>query len=143
MNAQEQTLLNGFYKNASVGLDATCSILQKVRHPQLYTELQNQLQYYREQKQTVRKQMLEQSTVPQEQGALAQFCANLSIQMHCFGGASTSEIAKLMLKGTGEGVIQLTQLLHQHTELPDSLKSQGKSIIRHEEQYMKRLKNYL
>lgn len=143
MNPQEQALLNGFYKNAAVGLDATCSILQKVHHPQLQTELQNQLQYYRKQKQTIRKQMLEQCAIPQEQGALAQFCANLSIQMHCFGGASSSEIAKLMLKGTNEGVIQLTQLLNQSTELSDSLKWQGKGIIRHEEQYMKRLKEYL
>ncbi len=143
MQAQEQAILNGFYKNAAVGLDATCSILQKVRDPQLRTELQDQMQYYRRQKQSVRKQMFEQCAIPQEQGALAQFCANLSIQMHCFGGASTSEIAKLMLKGTNEGVIQLTQLLHQSENLPDSLKWQGKGIIRHEEQYMKRLRAFL
>lgn len=143
IDTQQQAIFNGFYKSACVGLDATRSILPKVRNAQLQTELLGKLEYYREQKQKVRGQMLEFGAVPQERGSLAQFCANLSVQIHCFSGASTSEIAKLMLKGTGEGVIQITQLLHEHAELPDALKSQGEGIVRHEEHYTKRLREYL
>ena len=47
LEPQERTLLNGFYKNASVGADATVNILDKVTHPDLREELCTQLEYYR------------------------------------------------------------------------------------------------
>lgn len=143
MEQQEKSVLNSFYKNASVGADATVSVLSKVAHPELREELCKQLQYYRRQKQSLREQMQEQFVQPQEQGAMAKFCSNLSIQMHCFGDTNSGEIAKLMLKGTNMGVIQLTQTLHQNPNIPDKLKRQGKEIVRREEAYMERLKTYL
>ena len=57
LEPQERTLLNGFYKNASVGADATVNILDKVTHPDLREELCTQLEYYRKQKQEICRQM--------------------------------------------------------------------------------------
>lgn len=143
MEQQEKHVLNAFYKNAAVGLDATCSILDKAAQPKLREELCKQLRYYQNQKDSVRKQMQENCIQPQEQGELAKLCANLSIRMRCAGGVSSGEIAKLMLKGTNMGVIQLTEVLHRSPEISDSLKRQGKEIVHHEEAYMERLKAYL
>lgn len=143
MEQQEKQVLDAFYKNASVGLDATCSILDKAAHPELREELCKQLRYYQTQKDSIRRQMQENCLQPQEQGELAKLCSNLSIRMHCAGGISSGEIAKLMLKGTNMGVIQLTEVLHRSPEISDSLKHQGKEIVRHEEAYMERLKAYL
>ena len=81
LEPQERTLLNGFYKNASVGADATVNILDKVTHPDLREELCTQLEYYRKQKQEICRQMQEAYAMPQEQGAMAKFCANVSLQM--------------------------------------------------------------
>lgn len=143
MEQQEINILNGFYKNATVGMDATCSILSKASHPKLRSELCQQLQYYHAQKQNVQRQMRMHGIAPTETGKMAKFCADLSIRMHCCGDTSSSEIAALMLKGTTAGTIQLTQLLHQYPEAPDHLKRQAKEIICHEETYMERLKPYL
>ena len=54
-----------------------------------------------------------------------------------------NEIAKLMLKGTNTGVVQLTEVLHNSPDISDQLKRQGKAFVRHEEAYMERLKAYL
>ena len=80
---------------------------------------------------------------PEETGTMAKLCSNMSIQMRTLGGASTSEIAKLMVEGTNMGIIQLTQVLHSHPDIGEKLKRQGKEIVRHEEAYMERLKAYL
>lgn len=143
MEPQEKHVLDEFYKNAAVGLNATSSILPKADHPQLREELCKQLTYYQSQKDAIRRQMQAHEIQPQEQGDMAKLCTNASIQLHCLGGATASEIAKLMLKGTNTGVIQLTQVLHSNTSISDKLKRQGKEIVRHEEAYMERLKAYL
>lgn len=143
LEPQERTLLNGFYKNASVGADATVNILDKVTHPDLREELCTQLEYYRKQKQEICRQMQEAYAIPQEQGAMAKFCANVSLQMRCMGNQSNSNIAKQMLEGTNMGVIQLTQLMHRCPDVPEKLRRQGSEIVRREEAYMERLKPYL
>lgn len=143
MEHQERCVLDGFYKNAAVGVDATASILSKVQQSGLREELCKQLKYYEEQKQTVRQQMQEYHMQPTETGAMAKLCSNMSIQMRTLGGASTSEIAKLMVEGTNMGIIQLTQVMHSHPDINDKLKRQGKAIVHHEEAYMERLKAYL
>ena len=124
MTSQEQHVLDEFYKNAVMGADATSTILPKADHPDLRQELCKQLEFYQSRKEEIRSQM------PQA-------------QLHCLGGASANEIAKLMLKGTNTGVVQLTEVLHNSPDISDQLKRQGKAFVRHEEAYMERLKAYL
>jgi len=143
MSPQEHHVLDEFYKNAVMGADATSTILPKADHPALRQELCKQLEFYQTQKDTLRSQMQKSHVQPAEQNDTAKFWANASIQMHCLGGASSNEIAKLMLKGTNTGVIQLTQVLHGNPGISDQLKRQGKAFVRHEEAYMERLKAYL
>jgi len=140
----------GGQSHVSTGTSRTGRILQKCRtilpkadHPALRQELCKQLEFYQTQKDTLRSQMQKSHVQPAEQNDMAKFWANASIQMHCLGGASSNEIAKLMLKGTNTGVIQLTQVLHGNPGISDQLKRQGKAFVRHEEAYMERLKAYL
>ena len=135
MTSQEQHVLDEFYKNAVMGADATSTILPKADHPDLRQELCKQLEFYQSRKEEIRSQM--------QQSDMAKFWANANIQLHCLGGASANEIAKLMLKGTNTGVVQLTEVLHNSPDISDQLKRQGKAFVRHEEAYMERLKAYL
>lgn len=143
MNQQDRIVLNGLYENASMGWDATCTILPKAEQEKLRTELCKQLEYYKEQKHAAETQLQKACAIPKEQGAMAKLCADLSIQMHCCGSTSSGEIAKLMLKGTNTGVIQITQLLHQNPDISESVRHQSHAMLRHEEAYMDRLKTYL
>ena len=142
-HVQERHVLDAIYQNAAMGLDATSTILRKANHPKLRAELCKQLTYYQDTKDQIRSQLASLHAQPLEKGELAKLCANASIQLHCLDGASSSEIAALMCKGTNTGVVQLTQVLHQNPDISESLKRQSRAIIRHEEAYMQRLKPYL
>ncbi len=118
-------------------------ILPKADHPDLRQELCKQLEFYQSRKEEIRSQMQQAHVQPVQQSDMAKFWANANIQLHCLGGASANEIAKLMLKGTNTGVVQLTEVLHNSPDISDQLKRQGKAFVRHEEAYMERLKAYL
>ena len=130
------------------GTTRTGRILQECRygsryHPDLRQELCKQLEFYQSRKEEIRSQMQQAHVQPVQQSDMAKFWANANIQLHCLGGASANEIAKLMLKGTNTGVVQLTEVLHNSPDISDQLKRQGKAFVRHEEAYMERLKAYL
>lgn len=136
-------ILNGYYKNAAVGIDAIESILPKTENKNLSQELHKQMEYYKEQKSKLNEQMLKNNVVPESQGTMAKFCTDVNVALHSIGGIDTHEIAKLMVQGTNMGIIQVLQTMNRNTDVPDSLQKQGKEMIRREEAYIERLKPYL
>lgn len=140
---QTECILNGYYKNAAVGIDAIEAILPKAENKALCSELHKQLQYYKEQKALLNAQMLQNNITPEEQGTMAKFMTEVNVKMHAIGGIDTKEIAKLMVEGTNMGIIQMTQLMNENTNVSDALRRQGKEMIRREEAYIERLKPYL
>ncbi len=140
---QTASILNGYYKNAAVGIDAIEAILPKAQNTDLCTELNKQLEYYKKQKSHLNEQMLKNNITPEEQGTMAKFLTDMNVKMHSIGGIDTQEIAKLMVQGTNMGIIQMTQLMNENTDIPEALKRQGKEMIRREEAYIERLKPYL
>ena len=140
---QISCILNGYYKNAAVGIDAIESILPKTENKDLSQELHEQMEYYKEQKSKLNEQMLKNNVTPESQGTMAKFCTDMNIAFHSIGGIDTHEIAKLMIQGTNMGIIQMLQTMNRNTDIPDSIQRQGKEIIRREEAYIERLKPYL
>ncbi|MDD6270077.1 MAG: hypothetical protein PUA84_08495 [Oscillospiraceae bacterium] len=140
---QITSVLNGYYKNAAVGIDAIESILPKTENEKLSHELHKQMDYYKKQKDLLNEQMLQNNVTPESQGTMAKFYTDMNIAFHSIGGIDTHEIAKLMVQGTNMGIIQMIQTMNRNTEVPENLKKQGKEMIRREEEYIERLKPYL
>lgn len=140
---QISCILNGYYKNAAVGIDAIESILPKTENKKLSHELHKQMEYYKEQKSKLCDQMLQNNVTPESQGTMAKFCTDMNVAFRSIGGIDTHEIAKLMVQGTNMGIIQMIQTMNQNTDIPEDLQRQGKEMIRREEAYIERLKPYL
>ena len=140
---QIASILNGYYKNAAVGIDAIESILPKTKNENLSSELHKQMDYYKKQKDLLNEQMLQNNVTPESQGTMAKLCTDMNVAIHSIGGIDTHEIAKLMVQGTNMGIIQMLQTMNRNTEVPDNLKKQGKEMVRKEEEYIERLKPYL
>lgn len=140
---QISSILNGYYKNAAIGIDAIESILPKTKNENLSSELHKQMDYYKKQKDLLNEQMLQNNVTPESQGTMAKLCTDMNVAIHSIGGIDTHEIAKLMVQGTNMGIIQMLQTMNRNTDVPDNLKKQGKEMVRKEEEYIERLKPYL
>ena len=140
---QISCILNGYYKNASVGIDAIETILPKTKNENLSKELHKQMEYYKDQKTMLTEQMLQNNVTPESQGTMAKICTEMNVAFHSIGGIDTNEIAKLMVQGTNMGIIQMIQTINKNKDVPESIKRQGKEMIRREEAYIEKLKPYL
>ena len=140
---QISCILNGYYKNASVGIDAIETILPKTKNENLSKELHKQMEYYKDQKTMLTEQMLQNNVTPESQGTMAKICTEMNVAFHSIGGIDTNEIAKLMVQGTNMSIIQMIQTMNKNKDVPESIKRQGKEMIRREEAYIEKLKPYL
>lgn len=140
---QISCILNGYYKNASVGIDAIETLLPQVKNENLSRELHKQMDYYKEQKAILTEQMLRNNVTPESQGTMAKFCTEMNVAIRSISGIDTHEAAKLMVQGTNMGIIQMLQTMNRNTDVPEKLQRQGKEMIRREEAYVERLKPYL
>lgn len=138
-----ENVLNGYYKNASVGASAIDSLLNAVEDRNLRKELFYQKDYYEHQKQDLTAQMAEFYQIPVKQGTLAKFWTDVTIRVRNLKGIDVHEAAKLMVQGTNMGMIQLHQVLNQNPEIPDDIRQQGKKILSHERNYLDRITPYL
>ena len=138
-----ENVLNGYYKNASVGASAIDSLLNAVEDRNLRKELFYQKDYYEHQKQDLTAQMAEFYQIPVKQATLAKFWTDVTIRIRNVKGIDVHEAAKLMVQGTNMGMIQLHQVLNQNPEIPDDIRQQGKKILSHERNYLDRITPYL
>ncbi|MDE6020823.1 MAG: hypothetical protein K2H01_07510, partial [Ruminococcus sp.] len=119
------------------------SILPKTKNEKLSQELHKQMDYYKQQKALLNEQMLQNNVTPESQGTMAKICTDMNVALHSIGGIDTHEIAKLMVQGTNMGIIQMLQTMNRNPDVPDTIRRQGKEMIRREEAYIERLKPYL
>ncbi len=140
---QITNLLNGYYKNASVGIDAIETVLPKTKNENLSQELKKQMNYYKKQKSALSEQMSKINITPESKGTMAKLGTEMSVAIHSIGGIDSSEIAKLMIQGTNMGIVQMTELMNKNKEAPENVRRIGKEIVRREEAYIERLKPFL
>jgi hypothetical protein len=138
-----KNVLNGFYKNAAVGVDSINSIMDEISDRGLRRELSEQRAYYEKQKMELTAQMSRVYQKPVEQGTMAKLCSDMTVKMHAIGGMTVQEAAKLMVEGTNMGMVQLHQVLNSNRNIPDDLKEQGDRILSRERAYLDRITPYL
>lgn len=138
-----ENVLNGYYKNASVGADSISCLLNSVQDKNFRKELFQQRNYYENQKHALAAQMASFYQLPKDSGKMAKFYTRMTIKMHQCHTMTVQECAKLMAQGTNMGMIQLHQVLNRNPEIPDTLRQQGKKILSHEREYLDRITPYL
>ncbi|MDE5737288.1 MAG: hypothetical protein K2H93_02865 [Oscillospiraceae bacterium] len=141
-----ETVLNGYYKNASVGVDSITCLLNSVQDENFRKELFQQLDYYEHQKHALTAQMASFYQLPKDSGKMAKFYTRMTIRMKKYkyhNHMSVHECAKLMAEGTNMGMIQLHQVINHNPEIPDTIRQQGKQILSHEREYLDRITPYL
>ena len=138
-----ENVLNGYYKNASVGASAITSLLDTVTDRNFRKELFYQRDYYESQKQNLTAQMADFYQIPVKQGTIAKFWTDITIRMKKLKGLDVHQAAMLMVEGTNMGMIQLHQVINENPDIPDEIRQQGKKILSHEREYLDRITPYL
>ncbi len=135
---------NVYFKNASVGAHAIACVMNKTQNAGFRSLLEKQRQAYAKQEQRARSAFQQAGERPDTSAVLlARLCTDWGILTHTVSDRSVSNLASLMVQGTNMGVITLLQTLHDTGSLPDDVLAYGNTVLKRENEYMERLKQYL
>lgn len=136
-------LQDSVYKNASMGVTALKSMIPMVSDSNVKNLLIRQYNGCKAQKELTARQMKEQGFTPSEPSLMSRMMTMAAINMQLRRDSSGSNAAKMAIKGTNTGIIELTEKLnHTYCSSPETIQS-VKEYLRREQKSIESLKPYL
>ncbi|MCM1524659.1 MAG: hypothetical protein NC120_09410 [Ruminococcus sp.] len=139
----QNNLQNSVYQNAAMGITALRQIIPSVRDHNMKDILIKQYNGYKRQTEITARQMKADNLTPTFPSLGARMMTKASIALKMRRDHSPSNAAKMLIKGTNAGIIDLTETInHTGCESPEAIAS-AKEYLKKEQSYIESLKPYL
>ncbi|MBP1756109.1 MAG: hypothetical protein H6Q59_2507 [Firmicutes bacterium] len=136
-------LLEKTYQNASIGITAIESVLDKVKDQQLSNDLHKQLRDYQEIADKSKRQMRMSGTKAKDVSIYNKVMMKGNVKMNMLRDSSDSHIASMVLKGSTMGITQMTKLIHSKKDADGASTKIAEEFVKKEQDNIEVMKNYL
>ena len=138
-------LLSKLHKNTSMGKDATLDLLEKVRDPQLKSDMTHQLNGYEGFLTKINEHLQAVGEQAKDESLLTKMSAKVGTTFSTLMDDSPSHIADMMIQGSTMGMTDTTKLLREYesTDASEATLSLARAIIKFEEENIERMKKHL
>ena len=140
---QSIDLLSAMYQNSAVSSDCIERILRRIDDTKLKSTLQNQLDTYETVNSTVKKQLQHEGHKPSGGHDLIAKTAARGTALKTLADPSPSNVAKIMIKGSSTGIIDLTKAVNNCSLADTEVLKQANDYISHEQAYIDQMKSFL
>lgn len=136
-------LQNSVYQNAAMGITALRQIIPAVKDHDMKNILIKQYNGYRKQTELTAEQMKARNMVPSFPPLTSRLMTKAMVTMRVKRDHSNQNVAKMLIKGTNTGIMELTQALNNTScDEPEAIQS-AKNYLSREQRYIESLKPYL
>lgn len=136
-------LLEKTYQNASIGITAIETVLEKTKNQRFNQDLHKQLKDYRELADMAKEQLLKNGAEVKDKSFYDKMMMKGNVKMNTLMDSSDSHIAQMVIQGSTMGVTQMTKLLHASENADGTSKEIAKEFIDKEENNIEVMKKYL
>lgn len=135
--------LNYIYQNARMGIIGIDNISCKVENIDLKKVISEQYDDYNSICDECIKLFLKYKKEEKDINMLAKINAYISANMNLIGKELDKEIAKLMIKGSNTGIIEIIKNNHKYEHCDKEIKKIADKLLKIEEKNLEKLKPYL
>lgn len=143
MRTQEVAVYREIQRNAEMAMKAIDTISDKVYDDQLAMQISRQSLKYSQLRGEALKELLEAKAEPYHGSGMADLMLKGGIQCNTMLNTSTSHIAELMIKGSNNGIVEMSKILNHNEEAGEKPVALAKQLIEFEEKNVEKLKEYL
>ena len=135
--------MSDLYKNVTMAENCVKTLLPYVEEQEVTKTLHKQVEQYDQYVEQLDKlcEKLNFDPTPASKGVITM--ANMGIRAKMLTDKSTTHIAKIMLQGTLNGIIDLYRLIGENEEVHPEVALMQKQILRYEEGRFENLKSWL
>lgn len=135
--------INDVYKNARIAMQSIKDLIPSVKNDALKNELSEEYEGYKKAAQNTADFMRKNNINKKEVNFLQKAGMWCGIKMKTMFGVSKNEVAEMMMKGTTNGINELTAMKNESQNLDEGIKEKVLYLLKLEESYMEKLKKYL
>ena len=136
-------LLNFVYQNSEMGVNTIEQLLEIVKDENFRTQLDSQLNEYKEINRAAREKLNENGYDEKGIGTLDKIKTYLMINMQTMSDKSTSHIAEMLIIGSNMGVINAIKNIRKYHAAEPSILELMERLLKFEERNIQKLKEYL
>lgn len=136
-------LLEKTYQNASIGITAIESVLDKASNVQFSNDLHKQLQDYRDIADKSKQQLIKNGAEVKDKPFYDKMMMKGNVKMNTLINSSDSHIAQMVIQGSTMGVTQMTRLLNEKKNADGESTQIAKEFVKKEEENIEVMKKYL
>ena len=138
-----QKAINDAYKNAHIAMQSIKDLLPAVKDKAMKKELQKEYKGYEDIINKISAYMTKQDLTPKDVNVFKKIMLFSSVKMKTLVNDSLNSIAEMMIKGTVNGITELTAMLNEQKNLKPEVKELISELLALEETYEQNLKKFL
>ncbi|MEG1527583.1 MAG: hypothetical protein RR248_02555 [Clostridia bacterium] len=142
-NVNNIKILSAVYSNALMAKDTTEFIVKKVSNMELADLLRKQVNKYEDFARNAQIQANTFNCILKDELKAARNMAKFNLNMKLMADNSITSVAKIIILGTTNGVIDLGRLLHHTNDISEKVNSMIKDLLGYEESVVESMKYYL
>ena len=135
--------LNKIYENATMGGESVSMLVEKVKDKDVLLELQRQHSEYTKIAGDTVKALAKEKAIPKEQSPISKIGLWSGVQMNTLTDRSNDKIAEMMIQGSTMGIIDLSRLMKEYSDISEDYRKIGQELIKLEEDGSQRMKQFL
>ncbi len=135
--------LNKVYENATMGGESISMLSEKAEDKDVLLELQRQHNEYTKIAGDTVQALAQEKAVPKKQSAISKMGLWSGVQMNTLTDRSSDKIAEMMIQGSTMGIIDLSRLMKEYSDIPDNYKKIAENLIKLEEDGSQKMKQFL
>lgn len=143
MKPQEIEVYREIQKNTEMAMKAIDTISDKVYDDQLALQISRQSIKYSELHNEASKQLVAAKAEPYRGNYLSDMMLKAGINYNTMLNTSTGHIAELMIKGSNNGILEMSKILNHNQEAGERPVALAQQLIDFEEKNVNSLKHYL
>ena len=140
---KNEEFLQYAYKNASMGKSSIDQIIKVVDDETLKSFLHEQINDYEHILEDATKELELLKSEPKDVSKFSEMMTYFSVKMSTVNDNTSSHIAKMLIKGSDMGIIQITETLSNYKRLKPDIRKIGKNLLAIEEKNRTNLKQFL
>lgn len=142
-NRQSAEILGSVYRNAQMAYEAGSDVLKRCKNNALKRELSAQVTRYRNVAGQARQELARRGEPARQVAPYAKTMAKMGIAMKTAKNQSTANLARIMLRGTTMGIIDMQHAVNRSHAAEGRIRESAERLLEREQQFCESLKRYL
>lgn len=136
-------LLEKTYQNASIGITAIESVIDKVKNQQFSNDLRTQMSDYESLKEQSKQELTKNGAKVKDKSLYDKAMMKGNVKLTAAMDSSESHIAEMVIRGSTMGITQMTKLLHESKNADGASTQIANDFISKEQNNIEKMKKYL